>query len=409
MIKKILYLLLIVLCGVLAKAQGPITGSRIQANLNLLPPIDTVAAPYRVGEIRTKVVAVTPTLFICISLSADKKWESIGSGISSVSGTTNRILSSGGTNPVIDIAATYVGQSSITTLGTIGTGTWQGTAIGAAYGGTGRTSNTVGFPLIGNGTSAMDTSIGLFVDKSNIRIGIGTSTPAVTVDVNANLPIMRLFATGTSSSPAYRLHGGSSGGGSLDFYQGATFRGAFGFGSGLFAFFNGYSSTYSWATTADANNYLRFYSKIGTASLTTPTAFLHLGAGTATASTAPLKFTAGTNLTTPETGAAEFDGTNYFVTSSTTRYTLAKTLTNTASLDFPSVIAGGTEVLTIAVTGAGDGDIATVGVPIASQTTGLIWRAYVSATNTVTVSVTNTTAAPVEPATATFRVSVLKY
>jgi hypothetical protein len=33
-----------------------------------------------------------------------------------------------------------------------------------------------------------------------------------------------------------------------------------------------------------------------------------LKAGTATAGTAPLKFTAGTNLTTPEAGAAEFDG-----------------------------------------------------------------------------------------------------
>lgn len=37
-----------------------------------------------------------------------------------------------------------------------------------------------------------------------------------------------------------------------------------------------------------------------------PTAFLHLGAGTATAGTAPLKFTAGTALTTPEAGTFEF-------------------------------------------------------------------------------------------------------
>lgn len=37
----------------------------------------------------------------------------------------------------IDIASTYVGQSSITTLGTIATGTWQGTDVGVAYGGTG--------------------------------------------------------------------------------------------------------------------------------------------------------------------------------------------------------------------------------------------------------------------------------
>jgi hypothetical protein len=49
-------------------------------------------------------------------------------------GTANRISISA---DAIDIAATYVGQTSITTLGTIGTGTWQGTVIAGQYGGTG--------------------------------------------------------------------------------------------------------------------------------------------------------------------------------------------------------------------------------------------------------------------------------
>lgn len=53
--------------------------------------------------------------------------------VTSVSGTTNRITSTGGTTPVIDISASYTGQSSIVTLGTIGTGTWQGTSIGTTY------------------------------------------------------------------------------------------------------------------------------------------------------------------------------------------------------------------------------------------------------------------------------------
>lgn len=47
---------------------------------------------------------------------------------------------------------------------------------------------------------------------------------------------------------------------------------------------------------------------------TTPTSYLHLKAGTATAGTAPIKLTAGTNMTTPENGAIEFDGTNIFIT-----------------------------------------------------------------------------------------------
>jgi hypothetical protein len=57
-----------------------------------------------------------------------------GSGtVTSVSGTANRISSTGGASPVIDIDAAYVGQTSITTLGTVGTGVWQGTAIGDSY------------------------------------------------------------------------------------------------------------------------------------------------------------------------------------------------------------------------------------------------------------------------------------
>jgi hypothetical protein len=50
-----------------------------------------------------------------------------GGTVTSVSGTANRITSTSGATPVIDIAATYVGQASLTTLGTITTGTWNGT------------------------------------------------------------------------------------------------------------------------------------------------------------------------------------------------------------------------------------------------------------------------------------------
>lgn len=55
---------------------------------------------------------------------------------------------------------------------------------------------------------------------------------------------------------------------------------------------------------------------IGT-SAPTPTAYLHFAAGTATANTAPLKFTLGTNLTTPEAGTIEYNGTKFFNTNST--------------------------------------------------------------------------------------------
>ncbi|MBU4473286.1 MAG: hypothetical protein KJ842_03940, partial [Candidatus Omnitrophica bacterium] len=45
---------------------------------------------------------------------------------------------------------------------------------------------------------------------------------------------------------------------------------------------------------------------------TAPTAVLHLKAGTTAPSSAPLKLTSGSNLTTAEAGAMEFDGTNLY-------------------------------------------------------------------------------------------------
>lgn len=67
-----------------------------------------------------------------------------GIAVLSVSGTANRITSTGGANPIIDISASYVGQSSITTLGTITTGVWTGTTITATSGGTGLNTYATG-------------------------------------------------------------------------------------------------------------------------------------------------------------------------------------------------------------------------------------------------------------------------
>lgn len=56
-----------------------------------------------------------------------------------------------------------------------------------------------------------------------------------------------------------------------------------------------------------------------------PTARMHIGAGTATAGTAPLKLTTGVNLGTPETGAFEFDGSNLYFTIGGVRKTITVT------------------------------------------------------------------------------------
>jgi hypothetical protein len=88
-----------------------------------------------------------------------------GNYTATVAGTTNRISVSGavgeGQAAVVDIAATYVGQSTITTLGTIGTGVWQGTAVGATYGGTGlNTSASSGVVSINAGTWTINNVLG---------------------------------------------------------------------------------------------------------------------------------------------------------------------------------------------------------------------------------------------------------
>lgn len=53
-----------------------------------------------------------------------------------------------------------------------------------------------------------------------------------------------------------------------------------------------------------------------------PTAQLHLPAGATGATNAPLKFTSGALMTTPEAGAVEFDGTHFYGTIGSTRYQL---------------------------------------------------------------------------------------
>lgn len=58
-------------------------------------------------------------------------------GVLDVIGTTDRITVAA---DAIDIAATYAGQTSIVTLGTITTGTWNAGTITVPYGGTGLTS-----------------------------------------------------------------------------------------------------------------------------------------------------------------------------------------------------------------------------------------------------------------------------
>ncbi len=127
-----------------------------------------------------------------------------GSGtVTSVSGTSNRITSTGGATPVIDISAAYVGQSSITTLGTVGTGVWQGTKIGLAYGGTNADLSGTGgaSQVLKQASSGAAVTVGQLAasDLSNGTTGSGAvvlaGTPTLTTAVLGS-------STATTQSPA---------------------------------------------------------------------------------------------------------------------------------------------------------------------------------------------------------------
>jgi len=79
-----------------------------------------------------------------------------GAATVNVIGTADKITVS---SDAVTIASTYVGQTSITTLGTIGTGAWQGTAVANAYVADDLTisGGTVNSSVIGGSTPAAAT------------------------------------------------------------------------------------------------------------------------------------------------------------------------------------------------------------------------------------------------------------
>lgn len=101
--------------------------------------------------------------------------------VTSVSGTTNRITSTGGTTPVIDISASYVGQSSITTVGALSSGSLAAgfTPVTVPIGGTGNTTFTA-YSVICAGTTAT----GAFQNVS----GVGTANQVLVSNGAGALP-----------------------------------------------------------------------------------------------------------------------------------------------------------------------------------------------------------------------------
>lgn len=141
---------------------------------------------------------------------------------------------------------------------------------------------------------------------------------------------------------------------------------------------------------------------------TTATAAGHFSASST--SRASGRIETGTAPTSPNAGDFWVASNNWLFFTNSTTYTLAKTLTASATLNFPDTAPGTTSDLTITVTGAADGQSVVLGVPNASTAANSEYTAWVSAANTVTVRFANIqTVGNINPASGTFTVSVLVY
>jgi hypothetical protein len=128
-------------------------------------------------------------------------------GVVTLAGTLN--TSSGGTGLTTFTAGDLTYYASGTALSKLGIATagyflsssgtapqWSQT-LGVANGGTGLNSLTAGRIPYGAGTSAFGNSANLFWDSANNRLGVGTSSPAVTVAISATDAI--LIPNGTTA------------------------------------------------------------------------------------------------------------------------------------------------------------------------------------------------------------------
>jgi peptidyl-tRNA hydrolase len=128
-----------------------------------------------------------------------------------VVGTASRISVA---SDSIDIDANYVGQTSITTLGTIGTGVWQGTLVAGQYGGTGVNNSGKTITIGGNFTHTGAHTLGL-TTTANTSVTLPTTGTLATLAgsetfTNKTLTSANL-TTPAIGSAGYTVAGSSSG------------------------------------------------------------------------------------------------------------------------------------------------------------------------------------------------------
>jgi len=110
------------------------------------------------------------------------------------------------TADAIDIASTYVGQSSITTLGTITTGVWNGTDVAVADGGTGASTeanartNLASASGEATGRTTSTPSLSRTAKQACAASSTGTSTTTVTHNFNTLDVSVQIYEVATGNT-----------------------------------------------------------------------------------------------------------------------------------------------------------------------------------------------------------------
>jgi hypothetical protein len=229
----------------------------------------------------------------------------------SVGGTINRIVAN---NDSIDISANYIGQPSITTLGTVEVGTWEAESISPIHGGTGLTSYGTGDLLYASNATTLAKLPAATTGNALITNGVGTLPSWGKIDIASHVSgvatnIPTFLGTPSSANLFSALTTRTGTGGNVVFSTAPIITNA----------------TLDGIKTISGTTNITGTTTIGAgATLTTPTistgmtvssGTLDLAAGTTIA--APLDFDPGTNLTTPAAGALEYDGNIFYATPNT--------------------------------------------------------------------------------------------